>query len=149
MAGSSGAAGSTNIIFQLNAIVTPAFRRSVGQAEDSVQEIARMVEELSRLPGFENLRRDADDADNVVDDLSESTSGLGRLLEGIQEKTDLFSEIKEGIEPLTKIMDAMNQSADAMAQLQASTGLTAEQMEEMGRSLTISTGKIMARGLRI
>ncbi|WP_342563194.1 phage tail tape measure protein [Paenibacillus sp. FSL R7-0345] len=132
MAGSSGAAGSTNIIFQLNAIVTPAFRRSVGQAEDSVQEIARMVEELSRLPGFENLRRDADDADNVVDDLSESTSGLGRLLEGIQEKTDLFSEIKEGIEPLTKIMDAMNQSADAMAQLQASTGLTAEQMEEMG-----------------
>ncbi|WP_310830381.1 phage tail tape measure protein [Paenibacillus pedocola] len=131
MAGSISTRNSYDIVFQLNAIVTPAFRRSVGQAEDSVEEIARIIRDLSRLPGFESLRRDAEAADDTVDDLSKSTSGLEGLLGNIKEKTELFSGIKEGIEPLTKIMNAMNESADAMAQLQASTGMTTDQMKNM------------------
>lgn len=131
MAGSSSTSSTYNIVYQLNAVVTPAFRRSVGQAEDSIEEIARIVRGLSRLSGFDDLRRSADDADDSVDELSKKTGKLGSLLEGIKKKSELFSEIKEGIEPLTKIMTALNESADAMAQLQASTGMTTNQMEDM------------------
>ncbi|WP_379147879.1 phage tail tape measure protein [Paenibacillus sp. sgz500992] len=131
MAGSSGAINSYNIVYQLNAVVSASFRRSVGEAEDSIEDVARVLRELSRISGFDNVRRDADAAEDSVGELGESASKLGRILEGMKGQKELFSELKSGVEPLKKIMTGINESADAMAQLQASTGMTTEQMEDM------------------
>lgn len=131
MAGSSGAINSYNIVYQLNAVVSASFRRSVGEAEDSIEDVARVLRELSRISGFDNVRRNADAAEDSVGELGESASKLGRILEGMKGQKELFSELKSGIEPLKKIMSGINESADAMAQLQASTGMTTEQMEDM------------------
>ncbi|OKP67570.1 hypothetical protein A3842_28120 [Paenibacillus sp. P3E] len=131
MAGTSGLSNSIyEIVFRLNAFVTPAFRRSVEEAEHQVQDLDQVLREMVRRGYFDTLRRDAEQADDTIDDLSENAGGFGDTLKEAVGKLD-FSQLQKAVGPLKAVMAIVNESSDAMAQLQAATGMTTEQMEGM------------------
>ncbi|NQX49455.1 phage tail tape measure protein [Paenibacillus tritici] len=131
MAGTGSPSGSINeIIVRLNVLVNPDFRRSVGEAEQHIEDLDRVLRELASRGYFDVLRREAEDADDSIEEVGDNAGKLGDRLKDAFNEVD-FSMLQKAVEPLKAVWTAVNDSAGAMAQLQASTGLTAAEMSGM------------------
>ncbi|NOU83227.1 hypothetical protein GC101_30675 [Paenibacillus sp. LMG 31459] len=131
MAGTGNASSSINeIILQLNLLVTPAFRSSVGEAEQHIQDLDRVLREMVSRGYFDVLRREAEQADDSIEEVGDKAGKLGDKLKDAVKEMD-FSMLQKAVEPLKAVWAAVNDSSGAMAQLQAATGLSAKEMSGM------------------
>lgn len=131
MAGTGNASSSINeIILQLNLLVTPAFRSSVGEAEQHIQDLDRVLREMVSRGYFDVLRREAEQADDSIEEVGDKAGKLGDKLKDAVKEVD-FSMLQKAVEPLKAVWAAVNDSSGAMAQLQAATGLSAKEMSGM------------------
>ncbi|CQR58445.1 phage tail tape measure protein [Paenibacillus riograndensis] len=131
MAGTSSLSSSIyEIVFRLNALVTPAFRQSVEEAEHQVQGLDQALQEMVRRGYFDTLRREVEQADDSIADAGGNVEGFGDKLKNAVKEID-FSMLNKAVEPLKAVWTAVNESSEAMAQLQAETGMSSKEMKEM------------------
>lgn len=130
MAGTGNASSINEIILQLNLLVTPAFRSSVGEAEQHIQDLDRVLREMVSRGYFDVLRREAEQADDSIEEVGDKAGKLGDKLKDAVKEVD-FSMLQKAVEPLKAVWAAVNDSSGAMAQLQAATGLSAKEMSGM------------------
>jgi predicted lactoylglutathione lyase len=109
----------------------PSFRQSMGNAERHIEELERALREMSRRGDLDDVRRDADRADDSLRDLRDSAGGFGDTLRQVGEYTGAFALIQGAAGGMQNIVGTIADQSDAMAQLQAATGVTAEEMLAM------------------
>ncbi|AKG34665.1 phage tail tape measure protein [Paenibacillus durus] len=127
----AGKSKEYDIAFKLSGLVDPSLKRSVGSAEEHIQELEWAIKELSQNGGFDRLRKDAEKAEGVFDDLKDRAESFGETLNRVAEFTGAKALIDMATGSLQDIVGVIGDQDNAMAQLQASTGMTAQQMEEM------------------
>ncbi|QWU15674.1 Phage-related minor tail protein [Paenibacillus sophorae] len=127
----AGKSKEYDIAFKLSGLMDPSLKRSVGNAEEHIQELERAIKELSNNGGFDRLRKDAKQAEGAFDGLKERAEGFKETFDRVLDFTGAKALIDAGIGSLQNIVGTITDQDDAMAQLQASTGMTADQMKEM------------------
>ncbi|OME03369.1 hypothetical protein BSK54_07915 [Paenibacillus odorifer] len=124
----AGRSREYDIAFRLNGLMDPSFRQSMGNAERHIEELERALREMSRRGDLDDVRRDADRADDSLRDLRDSAGGFGDTLRQVGEYTGAFALIQGAAGGMQNIVGTIADQSDAMAQLQAATGVTAEEM---------------------
>ncbi|WP_449602458.1 phage tail tape measure protein [Paenibacillus sp. Marseille-Q9583] len=127
----AGRSREYDIAFRLNGLMDPSFRQSMGNAERHIEELERALREMSRRGDLDDVRRDADRADDSLRDLRDSAGGFGDTLRQVGEYTGAFALIQGAAGGMQNIVGTIADQSDAMAQLQAATGVTAEEMLAM------------------
>lgn len=127
----AGRSREYDIAFRLNGLMDPSFRQSMGNAERHIEELERALREMSRRGDLDDLRRDADRADDSLRGLRDSAGGFGDTLRQVAEYTGAFALIEGAVGGMQNIVGTITDQSDAMAQLQAATGVTAEEMLAM------------------
>ncbi|MEK4351343.1 phage tail tape measure protein [Paenibacillus sp. FSL R5-0475] len=127
----AGRSREYDIAFRLNGLMDPSFRQSMGNAERHIEELERALREMSRRGDLDDVRRDADRADDSLRNLRDSAGGFNDTLRQVAEYTGAFALIQGAAGGMQNIVGIITDQSDAMAQLQAATGVTAEEMLAM------------------
>ncbi|OME01187.1 hypothetical protein, partial [Paenibacillus odorifer] len=90
----AGRSREYDIAFRLNGLMDPSFRQSMGNAERHIEELERALREMSRRGDLDDVRRDADRADDSLRDLRDSAGGFGDTLRQVGEYTGAFALIQ-------------------------------------------------------
>lgn len=130
MAG-AGRSREYDIAFRLNGLMDSSFRQSMGSAERHIEELERALREMNRRGDLDDLRRDAEDADDAFGGLRDRAQSFGETLNRVAEFTGAKALIDLATGSLENIVGTIGDYSDAMAQFQSSTGMSADQMEEI------------------
>ncbi|MDP5277141.1 phage tail tape measure protein [Chengkuizengella axinellae] len=123
------------IAFKLNGELESSFKRSFGDANDSIRDIEKELRQLSNSNHMGRFDRDIQDAERSLRNLDRETDGFGNTLKRVAEYTGAYHLITTAAESLTDLVGTTFEYEGSLKQLQAATGQTVEEMQAIETSM--------------
>ncbi|MGG4034203.1 phage tail tape measure protein [Paenibacillus cisolokensis] len=119
------------IAFRLNGELESSFRKTFGQAGESIERIERELRDISGSNAFGKISKEARDAERVIRSVEGDTRNFGDTLKRVAEYTGAFAIVDGVANSFRDIFSTIRDFDDSMANLQAATGASAEEMQEI------------------
>lgn len=131
----NGKSKEYEIAFKLGAELESSFKKSFGNATESIQNLEKELRDISKSNAFGKMDREVRGFSDSLKGLDQETRTFGDTLRRVAEYTGAFAIVSTAADSFTNIAGSMFDMEDSMRQIQAATGTSSEEMKEIQESV--------------